>query len=188
MFKIICVTNRNLCRGDFISRLKELCENNIEVILREKDLPEKEYHALAKKALSVCPDITLHTFVNAAHGLGVNKIHLPLYLVNGDTKKEFEVVGASIHSAREARLAEQLGVSYVTAGHIFTTDCKKGIEPRGIEFLKEIKRAVKIPVYAIGGITPENIPLIKETGADGACIMSGFMQCENIGNYIKNNR
>lgn len=188
MFKIICVTNRNLCRGDFISRIKELHKNNIEVILREKDLSEEEYRALAEKVLSVCPETTLHTFVNAARGLGAKKIHLPLSLMDRDAKNKFEVVGVSVHSAREARLAEQMGASYITAGHIFATDCKKGLKPRGIEFLKEIKRTVNIPVYAIGGITPETISLIKELGADGACIMSGFMQCENIGNYIKNNR
>ena len=47
---------------------------------------------------------------------------------------------------------------------------------RGTGFLKEICKEVKIPVYGIGGITPENVSLIRESGAKGACIMSGFMK------------
>lgn len=61
---------------------------------------------------------------------------MPLRLMNENIAKEFETVGVSVHSADEAVLAEKMGATYVTAGHIFATDCKKGLEPRGIEFLK----------------------------------------------------
>lgn len=59
---------------------------------------------------------------------------MPLRLMNENAEKEFETVGVSVHSADEAVLAEKMGATYVTAGHIFATDCKKGLEPRGIEF------------------------------------------------------
>ena len=72
--------------------------------------------------------------------------------------------------------AERLGAAYVTAGHIFTTDCKKGLPPRGLEFLTDVVNAVKIPVYGIGGIDEENITKIMECGAAGGCMMSGFMK------------
>ena len=72
----------------------------------------------------------------------------------------------------------------MTAGHIFATDCKKGLEPRGIEFLKNAVSSVDIDVYGIGGISPENISKIQNTGAKGACIMSGFMKCDNVKKYL----
>ena len=72
--------------------------------------------------------------------------------------------------------AQQLGASYITAGHIFATDCKKGLPPRGLGFLKDICRRVDIPVYAIGGITEENMVSALEAGAEGVCIMSGLMK------------
>ena len=84
----------------------------------------------------------------------------------------------------EAVLAEKMGATYVTAGHIFATDCKKGLEPRGIEFLKNAVSSVDIDVYGIGGISPENIGKIQNTGAKGACIMSGFMKCDNVKKYL----
>ena len=81
-------------------------------------------------------------------------------------------------------LAEKMGATYVTAGHIFATDCKKGLEPRGIEFLKNAVSSVDIDVYGIGGISLENISKIQNTGAKGACIMSGFMKCDNVKKYL----
>lgn len=67
----------------------------------------------------------LHSYINVAKNLGVKKIHLPLRLMNENAEKEFETVGVSVHSADEAVLAEKMGATYVTAGHIFATDCKK---------------------------------------------------------------
>lgn len=92
-----------------------------------------------------------------------------------------KVIGTSVHSLEEALEAERLGVSYVTAGHIFSTECKPGLEPRGLTFLKKICEGVKIPVYAIGGIHPENLEKIAQTGAAGACMMSEFMRAEYTG-------
>ncbi len=184
MFKIVCVTNRAMC-GDFISRIGELYKNKITVILREKDLSEYEYEKLAREVMRVCPDVILHSYTGTAKKIGVKRIHLPLNMMNEDIKNDFDTVGVSVHSPWEAILAEKMGASYVTAGHIFVTDCKKGLAPRGMDFLKSVKDAVNIPVYAIGGISPENIGLIQKRGGDGACIMSGFMQCENVGKYLK---
>lgn len=42
----------------------------------------------------------------------------------------------------DALKAQQLGATYVTAGHIYTTNCKKGLPPRGLEFLGEVCNAV----------------------------------------------
>lgn len=92
-----------------------------------------------------------------------------------------KVIGTSVHSLEEALEAERLGASYVTAGHIFPTECKPGLEPRGLEFLQKICEGVKIPVYAIGGIHPDNLEKIAQTGAAGACMMSEFMRAEYTG-------
>ena len=175
--KIICVTNRKLCPIPLDEQLELLAKKGISrVILREKDLPEEEYAALAKRVLGV-PKIELfsHNFPSVAQELSVKKIHLPLAKLTQEICAEFETVGASVHSVEEAVLAEKLGAAYVTAGHIFATDCKKGVPPRGLEFLENVCKSVKIPVYAIGGITRENMRLALETGAAGVCVMSGLM-------------
>ena len=90
------------------------------------------------------------------------------------------ILGCSVHSVQEAREAETLGADYLIAGHIYATDCKKGLPPRGLDFLEEICRSVSLPVYAIGGIRPdqEQIEKTLAAGARGLCVMSGAMTCE----------
>ena len=79
----------------------------------------------------------------------------------------------------------KLGCSYITAGHIFATDCKRGLPGRGPEFLAEVCRTVDIPVYGIGGISPENIREVRAAGAAGACLMSSLMTAEDVPALMK---
>ena len=85
-------------------------------------------------------------------------------------------MGTSIHSVEDAIFAESHGADYITAGHIFTTNCKKGLPGRGIEWLKTVCDAVSIPVYAIGGISDANAGELSDCGIAGYCMMSASMQ------------
>lgn len=162
------------------------------IILREKDLREEAYKRLAEKVLLLCEKhkvpCILHSFMDAAMALGAENIHLPLPLLRQAEEEKlqrFQMIGTSCHSVEEAKEAEKLGCTYITAGHIFATDCKKGLPPRGLDFLRAVSESVSIPVYAIGGIGSGNISAVHEAGAKGACIMSGLMQCEDVEGFIK---
>ena len=189
---VIAVTNRKLSQRPFLEQIKRVCQLRPEaVILREKDLSEEAYTILAEKVMHICEKYSvpciLHSFAKAAMALNVKAIHMPLPLLRKMTPQEknhFEIIGASCHSLEEAKEAERLGCTYITAGHIFLTDCKKGLPGRGLTFLQNICENVSIPVYAIGGISNENINDVRQTGAAGACIMSGFMKCNNIAEII----
>lgn len=175
-----------------MSRIKKIaaCRPSA-IILREKDLSPEEYSRLALSVIELCKiyDVPciLHKYFEVAIKLGVKKIHLPLPVLremNATDKKFFDVIGASCHSLEELQEAQNLGCTYVTAGHIFATDCKKNLEPRGINFLMKLRDAAKVPIYAIGGINAENISQVKFVS--GACIMSGFMTCKDISSFIEN--
>lgn len=185
MSDVIAVTNRRLCTRPFLEQLERVCRLRPEaVILREKDLPETEYERLAAQVMEVCERhqvrCILHTYTGAARRLGGRAIHLPLPLLREQAEclDGFETVGVSIHAVGEAAEAQRLGASYVTAGHIYATDCKKGVPPRGLEFLRQVCGSVDIPVYAIGGIGLEKGQLeeVKACGARGGCVMSGMMR------------
>jgi thiamine-phosphate pyrophosphorylase len=190
---IICVTNRSLCKGDFFERIEKIASSGVKaIILREKDLSESEYSDLAKKFVELCEkrkvEAVLHTYVDAAIELGVKSIHLPLPVfkdLSSEKKGFFSKVGVSCHSVEDALEAEKLGASYITFGHVFATDCKKGLLPRGLDALKNVCRAVKIPVYAIGGIDEKNAASAIGSGAFGVCIMSGFMKCADPGKLVE---
>ena len=106
----------------------------------------------------ICADAGIalipHTFVRSARVLGFHSIHLPLHILEKyaltDDLEDFTTIGTSVHSVEDAHRAQTLGATYLTAGHIYVTYCKKGLAPRGIPFLKEICQSVTIPVYAIG--------------------------------------
>ena len=203
MSDILCVTNRNLCHEDFLQRIRKIAACQPKgIILREKDLSEAEaiiavgreaaYKALAENVMQICKQndvpCILHSFIDAALLLGAEQIHLPLHILRGmeeEKKKQFRSIGASCHSVAEAQEAARLGCTYITAGHVFVTDCKKGLAPRGLAFLQEVVESVAIPVYAIGGIGSENAASVRKTGAAGICVMSGLMQCENVEEQMK---
>ena len=193
MSDVICVTNRTLCRGDFLGRIEVIAGSKpAAIILREKDLTEEEYRALASQVMTICERLQvpciLHYHKKVAEKLKASALHVPLPVLREMTSQErkaFQMLGASCHSVSEAMEAEALGCTYLVAGHIFATDCKKGLEPRGLFFLREVCKSVRIPVYAIGGINSENIRLVKEAGAKGGCIMSGLMICDHPAEYIK---
>ena len=185
-FKIIAVSNRKLCNRPFLEQIERVCKIYPEaVILREKDLTEEEYGTLAKEVMNICSryqvSCILHNFWKTALELGCTSVHLPLpelrKLPEG-VKEQFQRIGTSVHSVEDAKEAERLGVSYMTAGHIYVTDCKKGLAPRGLGFLKDVCSTVNVPVYAIGGIKfdEKQWEELKQNGASGGCIMSGMME------------
>ncbi len=187
MSDIVCITNRKLCEGKFIEQMTRIAAGHPDsIVLREKDLSEDDYFALAMRLQTVCQEygvpLTLHSFYQAARELGVGRVHLPLSVLremSAEDKAFFPVIGVSCHSTADAVEAQQLGAAYITAGHIFETDCKAGLPGRGLDFLRRVKSCVTIPVYAIGGISPDNAKEVIHAGADGICIMSGFMKSQD---------
>ena len=191
MCRVICITNKALC-GDFFSQLERVAAARPDrIILREKDLTESEYTELAKKAKGICERygvaLTLHSFVNAARALGVKSIHLPLPVLEGLDDSEikwFDEVGVSCHSAHDAEYAKKRGAAYITLGHIYDTDCKRGLPGRGVRFLSEVCKAVSLPIYAIGGIDAVRAGAVSAAGASGICVMSSIMKAPDPKKYI----
>ena len=183
MCKILCITNSSDCDFDFINHIDTLARSDIyAIVLREKHLNEAEYYELAVKVLEVCnkhnKPYILHNYIDTAINLKHRAIHLPLPVFEKSTNKlkKFDVIGVSVHSVEQAVMAEKLGATYITYGHIFSTDCKKDLPPRGVDSIKKILNAVNIPVYSLGGITVNNYKQVIAQGTDGFAVMSGLMK------------
>ena len=183
--KIISISNRKLCHDDFLSRLESISNSGVESIyLREKDLSQEEYTSLAEKVLKVCNncDIYIVKYIDVAKTLNCKNIHLSYkdFLSNCDALGDFKNVSVSVHSVDEAITSSKMGATRLITGHIFATDCKKNLAPRGLEYLEKVCSSVNIPVYAIGGISPNNAMQTIKRGADGVCVMSSLMQAHNV--------
>lgn len=188
----ILVTNKKLCKDDFFKRVEKIAEKKpFAVILREKDMDYMEYKFLAEKCFEICNKNKVNFIINSridiAVELSINNIHLPLntFIENIKNLESFKIKGVSVHSKEEGIIAEKYGADYIIAGHIFSTDCKKGIQPRGLNFLKDICTAVDIPVFGIGGMEKAERYDIAKAKAAGSCFMSSLMTCSDIDGFLK---
>lgn len=184
----IVITNRHLVQGDFLKQLEKVTKLHPHaLILREKYLTDDAYESLAKKVFDLCKreDITffLHTKIEIARKIGCQNIHLSIPVLKGlsETEKkalteDFCEISISCHSMEDVEIAMAGGATQIILGTIFETECKKGVLGKGVEFVREICQKCPLPVYAIGGMNLQRLPLVIDAGAAGCCMMSGFMQ------------
>lgn len=184
------ITSRKRFEGeaDFLKQIEKIAAAKpFGIVLREKDLPVKEYSELARKVRDICrsagASLIVHSHPEVARELGIPALHMPLDALekmSSEERKEFRVLGASCHSVDDVLRAKALGCDYVTAGHVYATDCKPGLPPRGADFLAEVcGPAAPMPVFALGGLTPARAPEVRRAGAVGFAMMSSAMDAEN---------
>lgn len=191
MFKLLAVTDRKNAAADLARQVAVIARSGCKpaaLILREKNLSETEYKQLAQELLPVCAGAEIvfyiNTFWEAARELQLKNIHVPFAVFCSqrfqEQKQSFDSIGVSVHSLEEAKQAQALGADFVIFGHVYATDCKKGVPPRGTELLKQVCRQVSVPVFAIGGIdfSQQKLAELAECGAAGACIMSAYMRLQ----------
>ena len=199
--KLNIISNRKLCENEnlekqiekiFSAYQRKIILENFEIVsltLREKDLNKNKYLKLVEKIYPICQKYRIDLILHQNYDLrldnkyNVEGLHLSYNTFKSLNKnireeliKKYKKIGVSIHSIDEAKEVENLGATYIVAGHIFKTDCKKDLEPRGLEFIQELSSALIIPIFAIGGINQENSHLVINSGAFGVCIMSSLMK------------
>ncbi|MDR0334968.1 MAG: thiamine phosphate synthase [Methanomassiliicoccaceae archaeon] len=176
---IIAVTDRKISRSEFLTQTELIASARPDMlILREKDLTEEEYGRLAAECSRICDrhnvKFCINSFVNVAAAMGSERVQVPFGLLAGT--KGFRERWASVHSLNEAFEAERMGATHLIYGNVFETSCKPGAEGKGIAELKRVCDSVNIPVFAIGGISEDNIRAAMDAGCRGVCIRSLLME------------
>jgi len=152
------------------------------VQLRRRNRPAREVEALAKRLVALSPRARKRVLVNGrldvALSSGAAGVHLPadglpVAAVRRVAPPGF-VVSRSTHSREAVERAFDDGASFVVFGPIFPTASKPGHPGVGLEALEEVVSSVPIPVYALGGVTPERVSQIAETGVHGIAGISVF--------------
>ncbi|MBF1201910.1 MAG: thiamine phosphate synthase [Fusobacterium periodonticum] len=199
--KLNIISNRKLCENKnlekqiekiFSAYERKIILKNFEIValtLREKDLNKNEYLKLIEKVYPICQKYKINLILHQNYDLNLDDkyniegIHLSYNIfkslnenIKAELIKKYKRIGVSIHSLDEAKEAESLGASYVVAGHIFKTDCKKGLEPRGLKFVEDLSSTLTIPIFAIGGIDEKNSQSVIDRGAFSVCMMSSIMK------------
>lgn len=95
------------------------------------------------------------------------------------------ILGVTAKTVEQAKKAFMDGADYIGSGALFPSPTKKNAIPLSPEQLSAICRAVPIPVTAIGGITGENVSLLKGTGIAGAAVVSGIFGQKDIPGAVR---
>jgi thiamine-phosphate pyrophosphorylase len=95
------------------------------------------------------------------------------------------VVGKSTHSVDQAIRAFYEGADYIGFGPVFPTPTKPTYQPIGLEEIRKVHQAVRIPIFCIGGITLQNLPQVLQAGARRVVIVSGMLLAKDIESYAR---
>jgi thiamine-phosphate diphosphorylase len=170
--------------------LARLLEAGVSILqLRVKSLPPVDFLELAKDARTATRAHDCKLIINdridialACHADGVHLGQDDLPLSTGRALMGEKIIGISTHNLAQAHAAERNGADYIGFGPMFGSATKvTGYEARGLEMLQQIRRAVKLPIVAIGGITEKNVREVWQAGADSAAIISDILHDDDPG-------
>jgi thiamine-phosphate diphosphorylase len=148
------------------------------VQLRAPQLTTAHVEAEATKLVGYSPvPVVISSRVDLAIACDAAGVHLPERdIAASDARKLLgkRLVGRSVHSAESAMTAEREGADYVIYGPVWPSASHQGVAPVGIDALAALARSVRIPVLAIGGVTPERIAECHRAGAAGYAAIRMF--------------
>jgi thiamine-phosphate pyrophosphorylase len=151
--------------------------------LRDKRREKGAQLEAARRLMRVCSAPNLRLIINdhadvavaaGADGVHLGQKDLPTAVVRRRLMRQ-GIIGCSANNVEEALRAQADGADYVSVGRLFPTTSKEDIRPATLETLRAVKKAVSIPVAAIGGITEENIDAVLAAGADMVCVIAAVV-------------
>ncbi len=182
------ITDSKLSRAGNVSDVQNAVAAGVEVVqYRRPDASTAELFAEAVVLRKLCCRtlFLINDRVDIAQAVEADGVHLGqedlLLPAARQLLGKEKIIGLTVHSLAEARQAEAAGADYLGVSPIFTTQTKTDAgRPAGIQLIRQIKSAVKIPLVAIGGINLANAPEVIRAGADGLCAISAVVSREDI--------
>ena len=195
-YTLYLVTDRGLLQGRSLEKaVEEAILGGVTLVqLREKDIDTRDFYNIALKIKAITSKYNVPLIINDrgdialavdADGVHIGQSDMEAKIVRKLIGEE-KIIGVSARNLDEAMEAEKQGADYLGVGAIFGTTTKKDAKNVSIEELKRIKSTVSIPVVAIGGISKENVSLLKDTGIEGISVISAILAEENIKEASKN--
>jgi thiamine-phosphate pyrophosphorylase len=161
--------------------------------LRLKDAGGRDFLAAARAIAAMCRKRDAILIINdrvdiailaGAHGVHLGQEDLPLDAARRIAGPEM-IVGISTHTAEQARAAESGGADYIGFGPMYSGGLKNIAAGQGLDRLRAIRAAVKIPIVAIGGITEARVPEVLAAGADAVAIITDVVNAPDIAAKVR---
>src|SRR3990172_2678886 len=169
--------------------LRQIMDGGAKIVqLRAKTMAPKDFLQLARSARSLTSSNDCRLIINDradialacdADGVHLGQEDLPLPAARKIIGQK--IIGISTHDVDQAVEAERGGANYIGFGPMFGTMTKAtGYAERGVEMLRQIRSAVRLPIVAIGGVKEENVQEVWRAGADSAAIISDILGGEDV--------
>jgi thiamine-phosphate pyrophosphorylase len=195
-FKLYLITDRKQTSLPLPEAVRLALSGGVRAIqVREKDLPVRELLGLSRELRVSTREFGAKLFINdhvdIALAVGADGVHLGHHSMPASAVRKIigdkMMIGVSAHTVEEARVAEADGADFITFGPIYETPSKSKMgKPIGLEPLKEARRSLNIPIFAIGGIQGRNIGHVLWAGAYGVAMISAIFGAEDIRKKAKN--
>jgi thiamine-phosphate pyrophosphorylase len=184
-YSVYLVTDEACLGGrDLLTCVRQALEGGVTCVqYRAKDAAGTKMYIETLALKHLCDEFDVPLIINdrldVAQAVGAAGVHLgqgdlPCGVARKILGADF-LIGVSAHNVSEALQAVQDGASYLGCGAVFGTTTKADVTALGLDNLRAIRQAVDIPIVGIGGVTAANYALVRQTGADGAAIVSGIL-------------
>ncbi len=187
---LYAVTDRSWLNGRTLyEQVEEALKGGVTFVqLREKNLDDTAFLQEAKEIKELCArynvPFVINDNVDIAAEIDADGVHVGQSdMEAGDVRKKLgpdKIIGVSAQTVEQALRAQAHGADYLGVGAVFPTGSKADAVEVSHDTVREICRAVDIPVIAIGGITRENVIELKGTGICGIAVISAIFAQQDI--------
>ncbi|MGD0300664.1 MAG: thiamine phosphate synthase [Bryobacteraceae bacterium] len=170
---------KRYCITDSLDVAVRAAGDAVEMIqIRAKQLSARDLMDLVRGAVAIPgARVLVNTRTDVALACGAGGVHLPAGSIAPSTIRRIAptgfLIGVSCHTVDELRAAENEGADFAVFGPVFES-VSKSVVPIGIEALRIACASVRLPVYALGGVTAANAALCIEAGVAGVAGISLF--------------
>ena len=189
--RLYLLTDRHqTCHRPLKSVLSQAVGSGIRMVqIRERDLETRDLMGVVHNLLPLIKQYQgialLNDRIDLVLALDLDGVHLRSDSLSVLLARRLlgpeRLIGVSAHSAEEVQRAEDDGADFVVLGPIFDTPSKRAFgKPLGLDILENVCRTSRGPIFAIGGITPSQVPAIRASGAYGVAVISSILQAPSI--------
>lgn len=190
---IYLITDGSLLDEELIRKIDQACQAGADLVqIRDKDRFDEEILGLVRKVKEITDFYQVPLLVDdrvkvaKAAGCGV---HLGLEDMEIQAAREFlgpeKLIGATAKSIDRALKAEEEGADYLGSGAVYPTQTHVITKITPVDLIRKIADSVKIPVYALGGLTKENLQILEDSHISGICAVSSLIRAEETGKAVR---
>ena len=166
----------DLGEAAFLARAEAALERGLKLIqLREKGWPVERQRALAAALVALARPRGAKVLLNGeperARAWGCDGVHFTSAALSAAASRPSDLIcAASCHTRADIERAGALGFDFAVLGPVLPTPTHAGMPALGWEGFAAMAERTPLPIFALGGLTPADLPAAIARGAHGVAL------------------